>query len=137
MRDCIAITKNRTGSWTLTSFYISTSITCAKYSIDLKTLHLKVTYLWHNSLYHNYEDRMKTIIYIRNFYSSLLLRTYVLLYLTIKTPWLLWLQDFIFFLSSIFVYEPILIKTNSMNANIMKTQIFHWMKYYEGHIRSS
>ena len=38
------------------------------------------------------------------------------------------LRDFSFFLSSIFVYEPILIKI-SMNANIMKTQIFHKIKY--------
>ena len=59
-----------------------------------------------------------------------LLRTKVLLYLTKKlrdsgTPGL---RDFSFFLSSAFVYEPILLKI-SMNANIVKTQIFHKIKY--------
>ena len=34
-----------------------------------------------------------------------------------------WLRNFSFFLYSIFVYEPILIK-NYMNANVIKTQFF-------------
>ena len=43
------------------------------------------------------------------------------------------LRDFSFFLHSIFIYEPILIKI-SMNANIMKTQIFYKIKYdLKGH----
>ena len=42
-------------------------------------------------------------------------------------------RDFSFFLSSTFVYEPILIKI-SMKANIVKTHIFHKMKYdLKGH----
>ena len=58
------------------------------------------------------------------------LRTEVLLYLTKKlqdsvTPGL---RDFSFFLSSTFVYEPILLNI-SMNANIVKTQIFNKIKY--------
>ena len=44
---------------------------------------------------------------------------------TQKTPGLL---NFSLFLSSTFVYKPIVIK-NSMNANIEKTQIIHKMKY--------
>ena len=45
------------------------------------------------------------------------------------------LWDFIYFLSSTFIYEPILIFKKSL-----KTQIFHKMKYdrhRKGHIRSS
>ena len=46
------------------------------------------------------------------------------------------LRDFSFFLYSIFVYEPILIKI-SMNANIMKMQNFLNIKYdLKGHWRS-
>jgi hypothetical protein len=37
-------------------------------------------------------------------------------------------RDFSFFLSSTFVYQPILIKI-SMNTNNIKTQIFHRIKY--------
>jgi hypothetical protein len=49
---------------------------------------------------------------------------------------ILWLWDFSFFLSSTFVYEPILLKI-SMNANIVKTEIFHRIKYdLKGHSRS-
>ena len=41
-----------------------------------------------------------------------------------------------FFLSSTFIYEPILFKI-SMNANIVKTQFFHKIKYdLKGHSRS-
>ena len=72
-----------------------------------------------------------------------LLRTKVLLYLTKK------LQDsripsfrdsvipgFSFFLSNTFIYEPILLKL-SMNANIVKMQIFHKIKSdLRGHSRS-
>ena len=36
------------------------------------------------------------------------------------------LRDFSFYLSSIFIYDSILIK-NYMNANIMNTQIFHFL----------
>ena len=43
-------------------------------------------------------------------------------------------RNFSFFLSSIFNYEPILIKI-SVNANIVKTQIFCQMKYdLKGHL---
>ena len=38
------------------------------------------------------------------------------------------LRDFSFYLSSTFIYEPILIKLY-MNANIMNMQIFHFCKY--------
>ena len=38
------------------------------------------------------------------------------------------LRNFSFFLSSTFIYEPILIKI-CMNANIMKTHTFYKMKY--------
>ena len=47
-----------------------------------------------------------------------------------------WLQDFSFFLCSIFVYEPIIINI-SMMADIMKTQILYCIKYdLRGHQRS-
>ena len=46
------------------------------------------------------------------------------------------LRDFSFFLSNTFVYEPILFRL-SMNANIVKMQIFYWIKYdLRGHSRS-
>ena len=46
-----------------------------------------------------------------------------------------WLRDFSFFLSNTFIYEPILLKL-SMNANIVKMQIFHKIKYdLRGHLR--
>jgi hypothetical protein len=46
------------------------------------------------------------------------------------------LRDFSFFLSNTFVYDPILFKL-SMNANIVKMQIFHKIKYdLRGHSRS-
>ena len=49
------------------------------------------------------------------------------------------LRDFRFFLSSTYVYKPILINI-SMNANIIKTHILHKMKYdlkgIKGHKRS-
>ena len=46
------------------------------------------------------------------------------------------LQDFSFFLSNTFVYEPILLKL-FMNANIVKMQIFHKIKSdLRGHSRS-
>ena len=38
------------------------------------------------------------------------------------------LRDFSFYLSSTFMYEPILIKIY-VNTNIIKTQFFHKMKY--------
>ena len=47
-----------------------------------------------------------------------------------------WLRDFSFFLFNTFVYEPILLKL-SMNANIVKMQIFHKIKsHLRGHSRS-
>ena len=46
------------------------------------------------------------------------------------------LRDISFFLSSTFVYEPILFKI-SMNANIVKTQFFHDIKHdLKDHSRS-
>ena len=43
------------------------------------------------------------------------------------------LRNFSFFLSSTFIYEPILIKIH-MNVNIMIMQIFHFIKYdLKGH----
>ena len=47
-----------------------------------------------------------------------------------------WLRDFSFFLSNTFAYEPILLKL-SMNANIVKMQIFQKIKSdLRGHSRS-
>ena len=47
------------------------------------------------------------------------------------------LQNFSFFLSITFIYEPIFIQI-SMNANIKKTHILYWIKYdLKVHIRSN
>ena len=55
---------------------------------------------------------------------------------TFRHSVILWLRDFSFFLSNIFVFEPILLKL-SMNANIVKMQSFYKIKYdLRGHSRS-
>ena len=83
-------------------------------------------------------------MFIREDNSSKLLH---LLHLTKKTLKLVnsetgKLRDFsFFFFSSTFIYEPILIKKKSMNANIMKTHIFIKLsvtsKVIKDHLRSS
>ena len=62
-------------------------------------------------------------------------------YFSLKNFRTMWLRGYCvlysFFLSRTFIYEPILIKKKSMNANIVKRQIFHKMKYdSKGHSRS-
>ena len=67
-----------------------------------------------------------------------LLRTWVLLYLTnkLRDSRIPWFRDFSFFLSGPFVYDSILLNI-SMNANIVKKQIFHKIKYdLKGHSRT-
>ena len=49
-------------------------------------------------------------------------------YISLKNSGIPGLWDFIFFLSSTFVYEPILFKI-SMNADIVKTHFFYKIKY--------
>jgi hypothetical protein len=76
-------------------------------------------------LHHCYKYTLLVCVLFKNVSSSISHK---------KTPWL---RDFSFFLSSIFVYEPILKKKLSMDANIIKTQIFHKIKYdLIGHWRS-
>ena len=64
---------------------------------------------------------------LRNFHIDYFFANRGSLSLLLSMYWLLFLI-LLFFLSSIFVYEPILIKF-SMSANIMKTLIFYKMQY--------
>ena len=63
------------------------------------------------------------------------IRIFKFFYITLKNSGTPWFRDFSFILSSTFVYEPIMLKI-SMNANIVKTQIFYKFKYdLKGHSR--
>ena len=57
-------------------------------------------------------------------------------YISLKKSWIPWFCDYeiLTFLSITFIYKPILLKI-SLNANIVKTQIFHkfFSKVIQGH----